>query len=176
MQSLSQHIDDLTINLLLNIYKRDYDEFTIQVVGRNSLTLTSLRNRTAQHLTSSISTSTAGHHSGAVKYPSHFNMLKPLNSLSFYKRRVQPFEEHIDVFEGLKVPWMTWYSNKLGRITANCEFWANEDTYETMKQGRTEALSNTAAQAFYSFSNLSQLEMLQECVITPCRFVRNKYR
>jgi hypothetical protein len=56
--------------------------------------------------------------------------------------------QHIDIFNGLKVPWMIWQINKPGKGAADYEFWTNEDTFAVVKQGSAKALSIAAAQTF----------------------------
>jgi len=56
--------------------------------------------------------------------------------------------QHIDIFNGLKVPWMIWQINKPGKGAADFEFWTNEDTYGVVKQGSAKALGIAAAQTF----------------------------
>ncbi|KAI4670642.1 uncharacterized protein J4E88_009734 [Alternaria novae-zelandiae] len=56
--------------------------------------------------------------------------------------------QHIDIFNGLKVPWMIWQINKPGKGAADFEFWTNEDTFGVVKQGSAKALSISAAQTF----------------------------
>lgn len=56
--------------------------------------------------------------------------------------------QHIDIFNGLKVPWMIWQINKPGKGAADFEFWTNEDTFGFVKQGSARALSISAAQTF----------------------------
>jgi mannan endo-1,4-beta-mannosidase len=60
--------------------------------------------------------------------------------------------QHIDIFNGLKVPWMIWQINKPGKSAADFEFWTNEDTYGVVKQGAAKALSIAAAQTFPNLS------------------------
>ncbi|KAH7066747.1 glycoside hydrolase superfamily [Paraphoma chrysanthemicola] len=60
--------------------------------------------------------------------------------------------QHIDVFNGLKVPWMIWQISKPGNGAADFEFWTNEQTYEVLKQGSTKALGIAAAQTFPNLS------------------------
>ncbi|RAR11698.1 glycoside hydrolase family 5 protein [Stemphylium lycopersici] len=56
--------------------------------------------------------------------------------------------QHIDVFNGLKVPWMIWQINKPGKGKADYEFWVDEETFGVVKTGAAKALSITAAQRF----------------------------
>jgi mannan endo-1,4-beta-mannosidase len=60
--------------------------------------------------------------------------------------------QHIDIFNGLKVPWMVWQINKPGKGAADYEFWTNEDTYGVVKNGAAKALSIAAAQTFPNLS------------------------
>ncbi|KAH7081004.1 glycoside hydrolase superfamily [Paraphoma chrysanthemicola] len=60
--------------------------------------------------------------------------------------------QHIDVFNGLKVPWMIWQISKPGNGATDFEFWTNEQTYEVVKQGSTKALGIAAAQTFPNLS------------------------
>ncbi|PNS15920.1 hypothetical protein CAC42_4321 [Sphaceloma murrayae] len=56
--------------------------------------------------------------------------------------------QHIDVFNGLKVPWMIWQISKPGNGAKDFEFWTNEATYQKVKEGSGKALSIAAAQTF----------------------------
>jgi mannan endo-1,4-beta-mannosidase len=57
-------------------------------------------------------------------------------------------KQHIDVFNGLKVPWMIWQINKPGKGAADFEFWTDEETYGVVKEGAGKALSVGAAQSW----------------------------
>ncbi|KAF2757650.1 glycoside hydrolase [Pseudovirgaria hyperparasitica] len=57
-------------------------------------------------------------------------------------------QQHIDVFNGLKAPWMIWQINKPGKGSADFEFWTDEATYGVVKTGAEKALTLTAAQSF----------------------------
>ena len=56
--------------------------------------------------------------------------------------------QHIDVFNGLKVPWMVWQINKPGKGGKDYEFWVDEETYGVVKRGAEGALGVGAAQRF----------------------------
>ena len=56
--------------------------------------------------------------------------------------------QHIDISNGLKVPWMIWQINKPGKGAADYEFWTYEDSFAVVKQGAAKALSIAAAQTF----------------------------
>lgn len=61
-------------------------------------------------------------------------------------------QQHIDVFNGLRVPWSVWQISKPGKGAADYEFWTDEATYGVVKGGSQAALKLAAAQ---SFPNLS---------------------
>lgn len=56
--------------------------------------------------------------------------------------------QHIEVFNGLKVPWMVWQINKPGKGAADYEFWTDEETFDVVRDGSSEALALKAAQPF----------------------------
>ncbi|PSK42055.1 hypothetical protein B9Z65_3969 [Elsinoe australis] len=56
--------------------------------------------------------------------------------------------QHIKVFNGLKVPWMVWQINKPGKGAADYEFWTDEETFDVVRDGSSEALALKAAQPF----------------------------
>jgi mannan endo-1,4-beta-mannosidase len=60
--------------------------------------------------------------------------------------------QHIEVFNGLKVPWMIWQINKPGKSASDFEFWTNEATYGVVKTGAEKALSLTGSQKFPNLS------------------------
>jgi mannan endo-1,4-beta-mannosidase len=60
--------------------------------------------------------------------------------------------QHIDVFNGLQVPWMIWQINKPGKGASDFEFWTNEDTYGVVKSGSEKALGLQGAQTFANLS------------------------
>jgi mannan endo-1,4-beta-mannosidase len=60
--------------------------------------------------------------------------------------------QHIDVFNGLKVPWMIWQINKPGKGGNDFEFWTDEDTYGVVGDGSEEALEMQGAMVFPNLS------------------------
>jgi hypothetical protein len=66
--------------------------------------------------------------------------------------------QHIDLFNGLKVPWMIWQINRPGKAAEDFEFWTNEDTYKIVGQGAAKALSLAAAQTFPNLAYVSSTE------------------
>ena len=54
--------------------------------------------------------------------------------------------QHIDVFNSLRVPWSPWQISKPGKGTADYEFWTDEPTYGTVKDGSKTAQGLEAAQ------------------------------
>ncbi|GKU08376.1 glycoside hydrolase family 5 protein [Fusarium langsethiae] len=54
--------------------------------------------------------------------------------------------QHIDVFNGLGVPWMPWQISKPGNKASDFEFWTDEPTYDVVEDGSNDALAIVAAQ------------------------------
>jgi mannan endo-1,4-beta-mannosidase len=62
--------------------------------------------------------------------------------------KAQTLKDHIDVFNGLRVPWMPWQISKPGNSANDFEFWTDEEAYEIVKQGALEAGGQEGAQRF----------------------------
>ncbi|KAF4483537.1 glycoside hydrolase [Fusarium agapanthi] len=56
--------------------------------------------------------------------------------------------QHIDVFNGLGVPWMPWQISKPGNKASDYEFWTDEPTYDVVEDGSNDALAKSAAQTW----------------------------
>ncbi|KAF5557198.1 glycoside hydrolase [Fusarium phyllophilum] len=56
--------------------------------------------------------------------------------------------QHIDVFNGLGVPWMPWQISKPGNKANDYEFWTDEATYDVVEDGSNDALAKSAAQTW----------------------------
>ncbi|KAL7769833.1 hypothetical protein ACKLNR_001217 [Fusarium oxysporum f. sp. zingiberi] len=56
--------------------------------------------------------------------------------------------QHIDVFNGLGVPWMPWQISKPGNKANDYEFWTDEPTYDVVEDGSNDALAIGAAQTW----------------------------
>ncbi|KAI1042289.1 hypothetical protein LB505_003017 [Fusarium chuoi] len=56
--------------------------------------------------------------------------------------------QHIDVFNGLGVPWMPWQISKPGNKANDYEFWTDEPTYDVVEDGSNDALAKSAAQTW----------------------------
>jgi mannan endo-1,4-beta-mannosidase len=54
--------------------------------------------------------------------------------------------QHIEVFNGLGVPWSPWQISKPGKGAADYEFWTDEATYGVVKDGAEKAMGLEAAQ------------------------------
>ena len=54
--------------------------------------------------------------------------------------------QHIDVFNGLGVPWMPWEISKPGNKAKDYEFWTDEPTFDVVKDDSNNALAKNAAQ------------------------------
>jgi mannan endo-1,4-beta-mannosidase len=64
------------------------------------------------------------------------------------ENKAQTLKDHIDVFNGLGVPWMPWQISKPGNGANDFEFWTDEEAYEAVKQGAVEAREQEGAQKF----------------------------
>jgi mannan endo-1,4-beta-mannosidase len=62
--------------------------------------------------------------------------------------KAQELKEHIDVFNGLGVPWMPWQISKPGNGEADYEFWVDEESYDVVKGGVETARGVEAAQGW----------------------------
>lgn len=89
------------------------------------------------------------------KAPGSLQRAKAANKLVLFEEfgasgsdKANVVQQHIDVFNGLKVPWMIWQISKPGNGAADFEFWTNEQTYEVVKQGSAKALGTAGAQTF----------------------------
>ena len=56
--------------------------------------------------------------------------------------------QHIDVFNGLGVPWMPWQISKPGNKASDYEFWTDEPSYGVVKDGSNNALEKGAVQVW----------------------------
>ena len=64
------------------------------------------------------------------------------------EKKAETLKEHIEVFNGLKVPWMPWQISKPGNGAGDFEFWTDEEAYEVVRQGAMEAGNTEGAQQF----------------------------
>lgn len=62
--------------------------------------------------------------------------------------KASEMSEHIAVFNDLRVPWMPWQISKPGNGEADFEFWTDEATYDTVRDGSNVAAGMEGAQSW----------------------------
>ena len=62
------------------------------------------------------------------------------------QNKAEVLEDHIDVFNGLGVPWMPWQISKPGNGASDFEFWTDEAAYGVVERGAATAQKKESAQ------------------------------
>ena len=64
------------------------------------------------------------------------------------EQKAEEIQQHVDIFNRLRVPWMPWEISMPGKGADDFEFWTDEDTYNVVREGAIEAGGTDAAQSF----------------------------
>lgn len=73
-------------------------------------------------------------------------MVEEFGATGSSKARV--LQDHINVFNGMQIPWAVWQINKPGKGANDFEFWTDEESYGVVSRGINAANSLGGQQNF----------------------------